>query len=87
MVEADVESEVHVKSCQRVLLADGSRNQGAPSYREENVRLRVRRAGFSKSQFSVIRYDIDFFGPGLPHLSKGNTDPSAPCQSECGNVG
>lgn len=56
-------------------------------YREENVRLRVRRAGFSKSQFSVIRYDIDFFGPGLPHLSKGNTDPSALCQSECGNVG
>lgn len=49
MVEADVESEVHVKSCQRVLAADGSRNQGAPSYREENVRLRVRRAGFSKS--------------------------------------
>ena len=31
MVEADVESEVHVKSCHRVLLADGSRNQGAPS--------------------------------------------------------
>lgn len=49
VVEADVESEVHVKSCQRVLAADGSRNQGAPSYREENVRLRVRTAGFSKS--------------------------------------